>query len=243
MDSITGPIRQYVSNVCSIHSNILFCSRSTLSPNSVNRFSALVEFLEQHTNATEYDLEPIILDIIDVIDQFQDLQSQNPNLTVHAVSLHNVTSTMNRTELGFPHWPHWPQYFTEPHEFTVLNFTLFSTIEDFWSAEAYPLALIVAIWSGVWPYVKLLLLLVIWLCPMKSSLRKKTLVILDQLGKWSFIDLYVLMMMVVSFYITIALKVDFVITAGVDVDITEEIDRGFVIFTIIVILIIYPLFN
>ena len=43
-------------------------------------------------------------------------------------------------------------------------------------------------------------------------------------------------MMVVSFYITIALKVDFIIRAGVDVDITEEIDRGFVIFTVMTLL-------
>ena len=91
----------------------------------------------------------------------------------------------------------------EIFSFNVFAFTLTSSIDDFWSAGAYELAFIIAAFSGAWPYIKLLLLLLIWLYPIKAIQRKKALFVLDQLGKYSFIDLYVCIFMVVSFYLTI----------------------------------------
>ena len=98
-------------------------------------------------------------------------------------------------------------YPTETHKFEVFSFTLTSSIQDFWSAKAYELAFVIAAFSGAWPYIKLLLLLVIWLHPMKASLRRKGLLFLDQFGKFTFIDLYVMIFMAVSFYITISEQV------------------------------------
>jgi hypothetical protein len=44
----------------------------------------------------------------------------------------------------------------QPIEFEPLfTFDLAGTIKDMWEAEVYPLALLVAIMSGVWPYTKL----------------------------------------------------------------------------------------
>jgi len=187
--------------------------------------SDLANFLQHTVNSTESALEPVLLDIIDLIET---LQAKYPYLSVDEDSLHNLTALLRDPAYGFS----WHDL-TATHKWNVFSFTLTSSIDDFWSAKAYPLALIIAIWSGAWPYVKLLLLLVIWLHPMKGPLRKKALVILDQLGKFSFIDLYVMIFMAVSFYITIAFT-EFGV--GVDMAIKVEIEQGVTLFAIMTLL-------
>ena len=91
-------------------------------------------------------------------------------------------------------------------KFEVFHFTLASSIDDFWNAKAYALALVIAAFSGAWPYIKLVLLEVVWLCPLSPKLRKRLLLI-DQAGKYSFVDLYVCIFMLVSFYMTITEEV------------------------------------
>lgn len=46
--------------------------------------------------------------------------------------------------------------------------------------------------------------------PMKASHRRKGLLFLDQFGKFTFIDLYVMIFMAVSFYITISEQVQYI---------------------------------
>ena len=91
----------------------------------------------------------------------------------------------------------------------VFQFSLTSSIEDFWDSNAYSLAIIIALFSGLWPYIKLLLLGIILLYPIEQEKRSKFLMILDQLGKYSFVDLYVTVFMLVSFYVKIIEKVCF----------------------------------
>ena len=71
-----------------------------------------------------------------------------------------------------------------------------------WEAKVYPLAILVLVFSGIWPYIKLLTLLFCW-CINESKLsprvRERLLIILDILGKWSLLDSYVLIMMTVAF--------------------------------------------
>ena len=165
------------------------------------RISSDLAVLLEDVNLTAYDLEPVILEMLDLLEE---LQLKYPYLTVDSDALQNLTILLEDIQTGAlgVSWPSWHDL-TGTHKFNVFSFTLTSSVDDFWQAKAYPLALIIAIWSGAWPYIKLLLLLVIWLHPMKGPLRKKALVILDQLGKFSFIDLYVMIFMAVSFYITI----------------------------------------
>ena len=73
----------------------------------------------------------------------------------------------------------------------VYHFTLFSSVKAFWQSGAYSLAILIAVFSGVWPYVKLCLLLLIWVKPLHTDLQNKILIFLDQFGKYSFLDLYV----------------------------------------------------
>jgi hypothetical protein len=67
-----------------------------------------------------------------------------------------------------------------------------------WTAEAYALSLLVAVWSGAWPYVKILLMLGAWYAPpryLPRPHRRRLLLMLDVLGKWALIDLFLMNMM------------------------------------------------
>ena len=108
-------------------------------------------------------------------------------------NIHNMTN-LNQNNTGND----LPTYST-----TVFTFTLVSSIEDFVNADAWILAIVIAGFSGVWPYIKLLALLWVWVLPVSANRRDWGLLLLDQFGKFSFVDLFVTMFMVVSFYVRI----------------------------------------
>jgi hypothetical protein len=69
----------------------------------------------------------------------------------------------------------------------VFSFTLTNTVHDMWQAKVYPLAIIIALFSGAWPYAKVLLMLFCWLCPvwvLPPRQRETAMIWLDALGKW-----------------------------------------------------------
>ncbi|KAK3236689.1 hypothetical protein CYMTET_53185 [Cymbomonas tetramitiformis] len=85
----------------------------------------------------------------------------------------------------------------------IFDFTLSNSIKDMWQAKVYPLALLIAVFSGGWTYVKLVLMLICWATPpsiFASKHRGRMLLGLDLLGKWSLIDTYVMVMMMVAFH-------------------------------------------
>jgi len=85
---------------------------------------------------------------------------------------------------------------------TLLPFTLPSSINDMWNAGTYLLAMMIALLSGAWPYAKQILMAFAWFAPstvLHPNARGRMLEILDQLGKWSLIDIYVLVMLMVGF--------------------------------------------
>lgn len=81
----------------------------------------------------------------------------------------------------------------------VFNFTLITSLKHFWKGGAYGLAVLIGVFSGLWPYVKLLTMVVLWFVPATEKLRGKLLHWLDVLGKWSLVDAYVLCLMAVAF--------------------------------------------
>jgi hypothetical protein len=86
-------------------------------------------------------------------------------------------------------------------EFSMVN----STIE-MWEAGAHSLAILIVIFSGLWPYSKQLTILGIWFLPtsrLTSERRGQILHWLDVLGKWSMVDVFVLLMSIASFRISI----------------------------------------
>jgi len=81
----------------------------------------------------------------------------------------------------------------------VFNFSLVNSVKDMFKARVYVLAIIVGVFSGVWPYLKLLMLLTCWVVPIPTVHRGRWLYWLDILGKWSWVDLYVTSVFMVGF--------------------------------------------
>ena len=84
----------------------------------------------------------------------------------------------------------------------IYAFSLISTMREMINAGVYMLMLLILFCSGIWPYVKLVLMMASWIAstrrlpPVK---REKILYLLDSLGKFSLIDCYVLVLMMVAF--------------------------------------------
>ena len=86
-------------------------------------------------------------------------------------------------------------------EFSVAK----STIE-IWNAGGEELAILIFIFSFVWPYVKTLLTLALWFVgPSKLSVKRRGSILLwlDFLAKWSTIDIFVLIITIVSFRVSV----------------------------------------
>jgi len=81
-------------------------------------------------------------------------------------------------------------------------FTLQNSVVDMWNGGIYPLSLLILCFSGIWPYAKLGLMILCWLLPLKFlpyKHRERMLIVLDTMGKYSLIDSYVMVMMIVAF--------------------------------------------
>eukprot|EP01083_Nonionella_stella_P253008 871065_1 len=68
------------------------------------------------------------------------------------------------------------------YKMDVFEITIVDSIQDFWDSQAYELAIIIAAGSLIWPYIKILLLMVVWLKPMHQNTRTKLTLFLDQMG-------------------------------------------------------------
>jgi len=76
------------------------------------------------------------------------------------------------------------------------------SVTDMWKAGVYPLSLFIAIFSGAWPYTKLIMMMICWVVnenKISYKTRERILIVLDAAGKWSLVDAYVLILMLVSF--------------------------------------------
>ena len=86
---------------------------------------------------------------------------------------------------------------------SLFDFGLINSIKEMCKAEVYFLALIVALFSGIWPYLKLVLMLISFVLPtsiLNKRKREKILMGLDSTGKWSILDSYVMILMLVAFH-------------------------------------------
>lgn len=107
---------------------------------------------------------------------------------------------------------------------TVFKFGLAETIREMWQAEVYFLAILIAFFTGGWPYIKMAAMLFAWVLPttcISAEWRDWLLVWLDLLGKWSLVDSFVMMVMMVGF------NFSFDIVPGVDIRVTVNPQWGF----------------
>ena len=105
---------------------------------------------------------------------------------------------------------------------SLFDFGLINSIREMGKAGVYFLAIIVAVFSGIWPYLKLILMLISFALPASILNKKKReiiLMILDATGKWSILDSYVLILMLVAFHF----HIEFPVTEQ------SEIEKGSII--------------
>ena len=93
--------------------------------------------------------------------------------------------------------------------FTVDNFFEFSMARstiDIWKAGGKELAILIGLFSGVWPYTKQLITLTLWFLPpqiVTVQRRGSIFLWLDTLGKWSMVDVFVLVISIAAFQVNI----------------------------------------
>ena len=55
----------------------------------------------------------------------------------------------------------------------LFSFTLANSVHDMWQAGVYPLSIMIAVFSGGWPYLKVLLMLFSWVAPVQICTKEK----------------------------------------------------------------------
>eukprot|EP00934_Nitzschia_sp_Nitz4_P004433 Nitzschia sp. Nitz4//scaffold14_size191712//8120//21306//NITZ4_001700-RA/size191712-processed-gene-0.39-mRNA-1//-1//CDS//3329536858//4423//frame0 len=87
------------------------------------------------------------------------------------------------------------------------EFSMARSTIDIWNAGGHELAILILVFSGIWPYTKQILTLIVWFLPpsrMSVSRRGSLLLWLDWLAKWSMIDIFVLVISIAAFRVSIA---------------------------------------
>lgn len=82
------------------------------------------------------------------------------------------------------------------------EFTMARSTVEMWNAGGRELAILILIFSGIWPYTKQLITLTVWFLPpsqMSISTRGSWLLWLDWLAKWSMMDIFVLVITLAAF--------------------------------------------
>lgn len=94
-------------------------------------------------------------------------------------------------------------------EFTVENFFEFSMLRstlEIWDAGGKELAVMIFIFSVIWPYTKQLITMAVWFASprvLPISRRGSTLLWLDTLAKWSMVDIMSLIVTIAGFRISV----------------------------------------
>eukprot|EP00494_Astrolonche_serrata_P032621 UN32890 len=86
----------------------------------------------------------------------------------------------------------------------LYEFTLKNSVQEMWNAGVYPLSILIGLLSGLWPHVKIAMMMVCWALPFPTYDRGIALLWLDALGKWALIDMYVLVLCMAAFYLHIS---------------------------------------
>lgn len=80
-----------------------------------------------------------------------------------------------------------------------------STVE-IWNAGGKVLAILILLFSGIWPYTKQAITLVLWFAsPRTVSVEKRGAILLwlDTLAKWSIVDIFVLIVTIAGFRVSV----------------------------------------
>ena len=89
---------------------------------------------------------------------------------------------------------------------SLYEFVLLRSVREMWDAGSWILALLVGIFTGIWPYLMLTLILISFCIPasiLSHKNREKFLIILESIAKFTILDTYVVVMMSFAYYFLI----------------------------------------
>ena len=89
---------------------------------------------------------------------------------------------------------------------SVFDFTLAGSIEQMFAAGVQSLGMLIALASGCWPYVKVVLTMFAFFVPpslLAVDARGRVLGVLDMLGKWSIVDQFMMAILTIVFYFSL----------------------------------------
>lgn len=129
----------------------------------------------------------------------------------------------------------------------VFDFTMLTSIKNFWDGKAYALALLTAVFCAAWPYFRVVIQLYLFFVPVTENLRGRTLTWLDSLGKWTMVNTFILCFMGVSFHLVTVLRLKSLfsrdlLNVGVEVSLGPRIATYMFVFTVLVSIVISELF-
>ena len=87
--------------------------------------------------------------------------------------------------------------------YNVYNITYGQSIADAWNGGAKFLAIIIVLFSGIWPYVKNIILVVVWYVPMTIQRQSSILLWLSRLSKYTLVDVFAVIGILVGVQITL----------------------------------------
>lgn len=117
--------------------------------------------------------------------------------------------------------------------FQVFTFSFAGTVQDMFDAKVYFLGTVICGFTGIWPYVKLLCMLYCWTAPpslLSVQTRYSYLKFVDAYGKYSLVDYFVMILMIVAFYFQMHLGDD------LDIVLTTVPRAGFYTFLVSTVL-------
>ncbi len=127
-------------------------------------------------------------------------------------------------------------YFQKRIEILFLfDFGLINTLSDMWKAKVYHLFILIEFFFGIWPYLKLILMLISFITPssiINKNKRSTILMILDTTRKYSNLDSYVMILMIVAFQFYSVFPKSETVTENSVVDVFVDAAYGFVTFLI-----------
>jgi len=86
------------------------------------------------------------------------------------------------------------------------EFSMAKSTIDIWRSGGKGLAILILVFSGIWPYTKQLITLILWFTPtswVPLSRRGSILLWLDWMAKWSMIDIFVLIICLAAFRVSV----------------------------------------
>ncbi len=86
----------------------------------------------------------------------------------------------------------------------VYGIRFIQSIKDAWNGDAKLLAVIIVLFSGLWPYVKSIIVLVVWYLPMTVGAQRSALLWLARLSKYTLVDVFAL----IALFVGVQLQLD-----------------------------------